>query len=210
MLKNGIIFVRFDTVEAKNEVLQGKYDHSEDECRKKKAPMQRQRPEKQVAPLEVISEVVLIAYGVEVDSQETQVQEKQKHAKTHQGEMQQQWQNKERTITAWITPNKLGKISGRQQTQVVSKNTYQVLQKPNTDRATITMRKLKLLKNDLKALNSQYFRNIVTESNDDREILSRAQRTLPSNPMNLALQHDEKIKFVKFKRSSFLAEMFLQ
>ncbi|KAH0722966.1 hypothetical protein KY289_006010 [Solanum tuberosum] len=52
--------------------------------------------------------------------------------------MQQQWQNKEWTITVWITPNKLGKISGRQQTQVVSKNTYQVLQKPNIDRATIT------------------------------------------------------------------------
>uniref|UniRef100_A0A0V0HTR1 Putative ovule protein n=1 Tax=Solanum chacoense TaxID=4108 RepID=A0A0V0HTR1_SOLCH len=95
-----------------------KYGHSEDECRKKKAPMQRQRPEKQVAPLEVTSDVVPIAHGVEVDSQETQVQENQKHAKTHQGEMQQQWQNKEQTITAWITPNKLGKISGRQQTQV--------------------------------------------------------------------------------------------
>uniref|UniRef100_M1DB27 Endonuclease/exonuclease/phosphatase n=1 Tax=Solanum tuberosum TaxID=4113 RepID=M1DB27_SOLTU len=53
-----------------------KYGHSEDECRKKKAPVQRQRLEKQVAPLEVTSDVVPIAHGVEVDSQETQVQEK--------------------------------------------------------------------------------------------------------------------------------------
>ncbi|WMV51956.1 hypothetical protein MTR67_045341 [Solanum verrucosum] len=64
---------------------QGKYGHSEDECRKKKAPVQRQRPEKQVAPLEVTSDVVLIAHGVEVDSQETQVVSKNTYQVTSGG-----------------------------------------------------------------------------------------------------------------------------
>ncbi|KAG5568182.1 hypothetical protein H5410_064802 [Solanum commersonii] len=64
-----------------------KYGHSENECRKKKVPVQKQQPKKQVAPPDVTSDVVPIAHGVVVDSQEKQVQEKQKHTKAQQGEM---------------------------------------------------------------------------------------------------------------------------
>ncbi|XP_060183173.1 uncharacterized protein LOC132613142 [Lycium barbarum] len=72
------------------------------------------------------------------------------------------------------------------------------------------VRRLKLLKSDLKKLNSQFFRNIVTQSNDDREELFIAQRALQTDPLNLVLQQEEKEKLAKFRQSSYLAEMFLQ
>lgn len=58
-----------------------KYGHSEDQCRKKKAP-KRQQQEKHAATVEQTVDIVPPAHGVVVDSLKTQSQAKQKHNKT--------------------------------------------------------------------------------------------------------------------------------
>lgn len=72
------------------------------------------------------------------------------------------------------------------------------------------VKKLKQLQGKLKELNSQQFRNIVKEAEEDKELLKLAQELMQSDPLNVQLQEDEKTKFEKHKHSSFLAEMFLQ
>jgi len=50
------------------------------------------------------------------------------------------------------------------------------------------VKKLKLLKKELKVLNTQFFRNVVAEANDDRMALYLAQNKLQADPMNMTLQ----------------------
>ncbi|KAG5589168.1 hypothetical protein H5410_039682, partial [Solanum commersonii] len=45
-----------------------------------------------------------------------------------------------------------------------------------------------LLKKELKVLNTQFFRNVVAEANDDRMALYLAQNKLQADPMNMTLQ----------------------
>lgn len=46
------------------------------------------------------------------------------------------------------------------------------------------VKKLKMMKRGLKQLNSQYFRNIVTEADEDRQKLKKAQEKLQGSPVN--------------------------
>nr|XP_016513402.1 PREDICTED: uncharacterized protein LOC107830381 [Nicotiana tabacum] len=71
------------------------------------------------------------------------------------------------------------------------------------------VKKLKLLKNDLKMLNQQHFRNILTEAEEDRASLNQAQNRLHSDPSNKTLQEQETAMYQKFRNSSYLVEMFL-
>ncbi|XP_019225085.1 PREDICTED: uncharacterized protein LOC109206690 [Nicotiana attenuata] len=72
------------------------------------------------------------------------------------------------------------------------------------------VRKLKMMKKDLKMLNKKYFSNIIEEADADRMALAAAQAELHKNPVDVGLQLAEKQKFQKFKRSSYLAEVYLQ
>ncbi|KAG5604098.1 hypothetical protein H5410_025590 [Solanum commersonii] len=72
------------------------------------------------------------------------------------------------------------------------------------------VRRLKLLKKELKKLNSMHFRNIATESNEDRVSLKEVQAQLHLDSENITLQQLERKHFLKFKQSSYLAELFLQ
>lgn len=72
------------------------------------------------------------------------------------------------------------------------------------------VRKLKLLKKGLKKLNAQYFRHIEIEAKQDRESLIQAQKQLQLNPGDQGLQQDKFQKYQKFRRSSYLTEVYLQ
>jgi len=72
------------------------------------------------------------------------------------------------------------------------------------------VKKLKCLKKSLKQLNGQHFRNILTEADEDRDRLKQVQKTLQSSPTDLILQQQESELHKKFRRSSYLAEVFLQ
>ncbi|XP_055814228.1 uncharacterized protein LOC129883629 [Solanum dulcamara] len=72
------------------------------------------------------------------------------------------------------------------------------------------VKKLKLLKKELKMLNTQFFRNLVAEANNDRMTLHLAQNKQQADPMNMTLQREEKEKIFKFKNTSHMEEMFLQ
>ncbi|XP_009629900.1 uncharacterized protein LOC107767911 [Nicotiana tabacum] len=69
--------------------------------------------------------------------------------------------------------------------------------------------KLKQLKKSLQELNRQHFRNILTEANEDREALEKIQKELQLKPGEARLQAQEKENYQKFRRSSYLAEIFL-
>nr|XP_033514585.1 uncharacterized protein LOC117279202 [Nicotiana tomentosiformis] len=72
------------------------------------------------------------------------------------------------------------------------------------------VKKLKLLKQKLKVLNISYFNNIVATADADRLALARVQAELHSNPLGARLQAEELRQFQKFKRPSYLAEVYLQ
>ncbi|XP_060175300.1 uncharacterized protein LOC132606018 [Lycium barbarum] len=72
------------------------------------------------------------------------------------------------------------------------------------------VRKLKKLKKGLKEMNKKHFRNIISEADEDREILRQVQIELQRNPSDHDLQKQEKDQCQKFRRSSHLAEVFLQ
>ncbi|XP_019264059.1 PREDICTED: uncharacterized protein LOC109241742 [Nicotiana attenuata] len=72
------------------------------------------------------------------------------------------------------------------------------------------VRKLKMMKKELRMLNKNYFSNIIEEADADRMALSVAQAELHKNPLDVELQKEEHQKFQKFKRSSYLAEVYLQ
>ena len=55
-----------------------------------------------------------------------------------------------------------------------------------------------------------HFRNIVTESNEDRVSLKELEVQLHLDPENLTLQQLEKKNYLKFRKSSYLADIFLQ
>lgn len=69
---------------------------------------------------------------------------------------------------------------------------------------------LKLLNHSLKELNKQVSSSIVTEANEDREALEKLPKALQAVLGDLTLQQMEKVKYQQFKRSSYLAEFFLQ
>ncbi|KAH0747902.1 hypothetical protein KY290_027134 [Solanum tuberosum] len=72
------------------------------------------------------------------------------------------------------------------------------------------VRKLKLLKKELRHLHSKNFQNILTEANEDRERLKQVQGKLQTNPNNIEYQQLESQAYQKFRTSSYLAELFLQ
>ncbi|KAH0723423.1 hypothetical protein KY289_006467 [Solanum tuberosum] len=72
------------------------------------------------------------------------------------------------------------------------------------------VRRLKLLKKKLRKLHSQAFRDIVSEAKDDREALKLAQKLLQTCPNNTEFQQRENMAYQKFRKSSYLAEIFLQ
>ncbi|KAM3204397.1 hypothetical protein P3L10_027806 [Capsicum annuum] len=72
------------------------------------------------------------------------------------------------------------------------------------------VRKLKLLKRELKRLYSQEFPNIVSETNADREALKLAQELLQTNPIDIEYQQKKRLAYQKYRKSSYLAEVFLQ
>lgn len=72
------------------------------------------------------------------------------------------------------------------------------------------VKKMKLLKRKLRALNTRHFRNITDELYIDREALKQVQNALHMDHLNKALQEEERQMFRKFKQSSYLAEMYLQ
>nr|XP_016488071.1 PREDICTED: uncharacterized protein LOC107808098 [Nicotiana tabacum] len=59
-------------------------------------------------------------------------------------------------------------------------------------------------------LYKKIFTNIVTVIATDRANLLRSQELLQQNPMDTKLQQEERILGAKFKRSNYLAEVFLQ
>nr|XP_018631977.1 uncharacterized protein LOC108947926 [Nicotiana tomentosiformis] len=69
---------------------------------------------------------------------------------------------------------------------------------------------MKMLKRELKKLNTQSFRNIVFEANEDRTALQNIQEQLHLDPDNLELQQTEREKYQKLGKSSYLTEIYLQ
>ncbi|KAG5621779.1 hypothetical protein H5410_006997 [Solanum commersonii] len=59
-------------------------------------------------------------------------------------------------------------------------------------------------------LHVQDFQNIVTEATVDREKLKQAQKILQTSPNNIKYQQLESQAYQKFRKSSYLAELFLQ
>ncbi|KAM3307595.1 hypothetical protein P3S67_009338 [Capsicum chacoense] len=72
------------------------------------------------------------------------------------------------------------------------------------------VKRLKVMKKQLRVLNSQHFRNIITEADEDRIALAGAQAELHMYPQDSDLQKQKKRLHQKFRRSSYLAECFLQ
>ncbi|KAH0695977.1 hypothetical protein KY289_013459 [Solanum tuberosum] len=72
------------------------------------------------------------------------------------------------------------------------------------------VKKLKLMKQKLRKLNSQHFKNIVSEASDDRKSLKVVNGRLQADPSNVQIQMEENIVYQKYRRSSYMAEMYLQ
>ncbi|XP_075081951.1 uncharacterized protein LOC142166466 [Nicotiana tabacum] len=72
------------------------------------------------------------------------------------------------------------------------------------------IRKMRSLNKTHKDLNKQYFRNIVTDANEDRDALKQVHEALQQHPWNKKPQQLEKEKYQQFRKSSYLAEIFLQ
>lgn len=71
------------------------------------------------------------------------------------------------------------------------------------------VRKLKLLKREFQALNKHHFTDIVEMANEDRQELENTQLALQAKPTDKTLLLDEKEKYIKFRHSSYMAEIFL-
>ncbi|KAM3200902.1 hypothetical protein P3L10_033265 [Capsicum annuum] len=72
------------------------------------------------------------------------------------------------------------------------------------------IKRLKAMKKQLRVLNSQHFRNIITEADEDKIALGKAQAELHIQPLDEELQEQEKRMYQKFRRTSYLDECFLQ
>ncbi|XP_060183185.1 uncharacterized protein LOC132613154 [Lycium barbarum] len=72
------------------------------------------------------------------------------------------------------------------------------------------VKRLKLLKKNLKQLNGQYCRNIIKGAEEDRAVLKQAQAQLQTQPRNPEYQKIERESYLRFKESSYLAEVYLQ
>lgn len=72
------------------------------------------------------------------------------------------------------------------------------------------VKKLKLLKNKLKALRARYSHSIVAEAGEDGKVLKQAQIQLQSNPTSADCQQTEAQAYSKFRQLSYLAEIYLQ
>lgn len=70
------------------------------------------------------------------------------------------------------------------------------------------VRKLKILKGRLKELNNKHLRNILTEVDDDWDTLCQIQQDLQRDSTDQELQQKEKDQYQKFRRSSYLDEIF--
>ncbi|XP_059306468.1 uncharacterized protein LOC132057896 [Lycium ferocissimum] len=71
------------------------------------------------------------------------------------------------------------------------------------------VKKMKLLKQKLKALHKSNFCNLVEKANQDREDLKKVQTQLQQDPQNVALQEEEKEVGGRFRRSMYLVESLL-
>lgn len=72
------------------------------------------------------------------------------------------------------------------------------------------VKKLKFLKKSLRKLNVQHLRNIVTETDEDRNGLKEVQLRLQADPGNMELQQEEHLEYQAYRESSYLAEAYLQ
>ncbi|XP_016439575.1 uncharacterized protein LOC107765442 [Nicotiana tabacum] len=72
------------------------------------------------------------------------------------------------------------------------------------------VKKLKLLKKNLRILNTNHSKTIEDEAKEDRMALHQVQYLLQVNPMDFELQLREKALYQKFRNSSYLDEMHLQ
>ncbi|KAH0675380.1 hypothetical protein KY285_023181 [Solanum tuberosum] len=75
---------------------------------------------------------------------------------------------------------------------------------------TIDMTAQHITYEELRKLNSQHFRNIVSKASDDRKALKEVQGRLQADPSNVHIQREENIVYQKYMRSSYMAEMYLQ
>ncbi|XP_070003196.1 uncharacterized protein [Nicotiana sylvestris] len=67
-----------------------------------------------------------------------------------------------------------------------------------------------MLKQSLKELNKKYFKDIEVETAKDGEELLLEQLALQDNPLDQRLQKQERERHLKFRRSSYMAEIYLQ
>lgn len=72
------------------------------------------------------------------------------------------------------------------------------------------VKKLKGLKPKLQKLHKSNFNNIVKEATMDRENLLKCEELLELNPLDVHLQQEERRLGAKFKRLTYLIEIFLQ
>lgn len=61
------------------------------------------------------------------------------------------------------------------------------------------VKKLKLLKKELKMWNTQFFRNLIAEANNDRMTLHLAQNKLQADPMNIHFNGKRRRNFLSSK-----------
>ncbi|XP_070033019.1 uncharacterized protein [Nicotiana tomentosiformis] len=72
------------------------------------------------------------------------------------------------------------------------------------------VKKLKMVKQSLKEFNKKFFKDIEAEAAKDREEILLAQLALQDNHLDQKLQEQERESYLKFRRSSYLAEVYLQ
>lgn len=71
------------------------------------------------------------------------------------------------------------------------------------------VQKLKMLKMELRKLNSQHFRNVISEAEEVRIVLLEAQKILQEDPLDFSFQQAETQLAVKYKQISYFVENFL-
>lgn len=72
------------------------------------------------------------------------------------------------------------------------------------------VQKLKMLKMELRKLNSQHFRNVISEAEEVKIVLLEAQKILQEDPLDFSFRQAETQLAVKYKQISYFVENFLQ
>ncbi|KAF3612712.1 hypothetical protein FXO38_36663 [Capsicum annuum] len=72
------------------------------------------------------------------------------------------------------------------------------------------VQKLRKLKQALRKINSHNCKNIVEKANEARQILREGQDKLEVDLSNISLQQAKRLKYLTLKKSSYLADVYLQ